>query len=195
MKRVNTYLLITALLMIVLGVVCILNPVDIFNSMAWLVGLLILCTGVTSLFFGLRAQRYLPNAGSTTLLAVFQILVGLMMLGNSVMSAIAIVAIFAIWVMFEGVSLSVLSFDYKRSGYERWWIMLLLGLCSLMLGFLALRKPESVEALMGILLGIGIFANGIERIVAFSALKRIGNTVRDIRESRDAINIDDMQSK
>lgn len=193
MKRVNTYLLITALLMIVLGVVCILNPVDIFNSMAWLVGLLILCTGVTSLFFGLRAQRYLPNAGSTTLLAVFQILVGLMMLGNSVLSAVAIVAIFAIWVMFEGVSLSVLSFDYKRSGYERWWIMLLLGVCSLVLGFLALRNPEKVEALMGILLGIGIFANGIERIVAFSALKRIGNTLRDIRESATAYNIDDKQ--
>ena len=193
MKRVNTYLLITALLMIVLGVVCILNPVDIFNSMAWLVALLILCTGVTSLFFGLRAQRYLPNAGSTTLLAVFQILVGLMMLGNSVLSAVAIVAIFAIWVMFEGVSLSVLSFDYKRSGYERWWIMLLLGVCSLVLGFLALRNPEKVEALMGILLGIGIFANGIERVVAFSALKRIGNTLRDIRESATAYNIDDKQ--
>jgi uncharacterized membrane protein HdeD (DUF308 family) len=103
------------------------------------------------------------------------------------------VAIFAIWVMFEGVSLSVLSFDYKRSGYERWWIMLLLGVCSLVLGFLALRNPEKVEALMGILLGIGIFANGIERVVAFSALKRIGNTLRDIRESATAYNIDDKQ--
>lgn len=195
MKRVNTYLLITALLMIVLGVVCILNPVDIFNSMSWLVGLLILCTGVTALFFGVRAKRYLPNAGSTTLLAVFQIVVGLMMLGSNYLAATAIVAVFALWVMFEGISLAVLSFDYKRSGYERWWIMLLLGSCSLILGFLALRNPEEVKVLMGVLLGIGIFANGIERIVAFSALKRIGNTIRDIKESRDAINIDDLQNR
>ena len=108
MKRVNTYLLITALLMIVLGVVCILNPVDIFNSMSWLVGLLILCTGVTALFFGVRAQRYLPNAGSTTLLAVFQIVVGLMMLGSNYLAATAIVAVFALWVMFEGISLACL---------------------------------------------------------------------------------------
>lgn len=187
--------MITALLMIVLGVVCILNPVDIFNSMSWLVGLLILCTGVTALFFGVRAQRYLPNAGSTTLLAVFQIVVGLMMLGSNYLAATAIVAVFALWVMFEGISLAVLSFDYKRSGYERWWIMLLLGSCSLILGFLALRNPEEVKVLMGVLLGVGIFANGIERIVAFSALKRIGNTIRDIKESRDAINIDDLQNR
>ncbi len=193
MKKVNIYLLITSLLLIVLGVVCILNPVEIFNTMAWLVGLLILLTGVTSLFFGLRAQRYLPNAGSTTLLAVFQIIVGLMMLGNSILSSIAIIAVFAIWVMFEGLSLSVLSFDYKRSGYERWWIMFLLGLCSVILGFLALRNPETIEAVMGILLGIGIFANGIERIVAFSGLNRIQNLVRDLKESNEAVNIDDIQ--
>ena len=185
--------MITSLLLIVLGVVCILNPVEIFNTMAWLVGLLILLTGVTSLFFGLRAQRYLPNAGSTTLLAVFQIIVGLMMLGNSILSSIAIIAVFAIWVMFEGLSLSVLSFDYKRSGYERWWIMFLLGLCSVILGFLALRNPETIEAVMGILLGIGIFANGIERIVAFSGLNRIQNLVRDLKESNEAVNIDDIQ--
>ena len=193
MKKVNIYLLITSLLLIVLGVVCILNPVEIFNTMAWLVGLLILLTGVTSLFFGLRAQRYLPNAGSTTLLAVFQIIVGLMMLGNSILSSIVIIAVFAIWVMFEGLSLSVLSFDYKRSGYERWWIMFLLGLCSVILGFLALRNPETIEAVMGILLGIGIFANGIERIVAFSGLNRIQNLVRDLKESNEAVNIDDIQ--
>ena len=193
MKKVNIYLLITSLLLIVLGVVCILNPIEIFNTMAWLVGLLILLTGVTSLFFGLRAQRYLPNAGSTTLLAVFQIVVGLMMLGNSVLSSIAIIAVFAIWVMFEGLSLSVLSFDYKRSGYERWWIMFLLGLCSVILGFFALRNPETIEAVMGILLGIGIFANGIERIVAFSGLNRIQNLVRDLKESNEAVNIDDIQ--
>ena len=154
MKRVNTYLLITALLMIVLGVVCILNPVDIFNSMAWLVGLLILCTGVTSLFFGLRAQRYLPNAGSTTLLAVFQIIVGLMLATNILASEVALIAVFSMWVMFEGISLAVLSIDYRKSHYDRWWLMLILGVCSIVLGFLALREPETTSAFLGVLIGI-----------------------------------------
>ena len=87
MKRVNIYLFLSALLLIVLGVVCILNPGESFVTMAWLVGLLILLTGVFGLLFGLRAQRYLPNAGSTTLLAVFQIVVGLMFLANGLLAA------------------------------------------------------------------------------------------------------------
>ncbi len=195
MKKVNTYLIITALLLIILGAVCIVNPVEIFKTMAWLVGLLILLTGIVSLFFGLRAQKYLPNAGSTTLLAAFQIFVGLTMLCNSVLSATTIIVVFAMWVIFEGLSLAVLSFDYKRAGYDRWWLMLLFGVCSIILGFLAMRNPEAVETFMGIMLGFGILANGIERIVAFSALRRIQHTVRDLKESATAHNIDDFQTE
>ena len=67
MKKVNTYLIITALLLIILGAVCIVNPVEIFKTMAWLVGLLILLTGIVSLFFWfacteILAQRWLDNA-------------------------------------------------------------------------------------------------------------------------------------
>ena len=79
MKRINIYLIITAVLLIALGVVCIFNPGESFASATWLLGVIILVSGLSSLIFGLRAQAFLPNAGSTTLLAMFQIIVGLML--------------------------------------------------------------------------------------------------------------------
>ena len=192
MKRINIYLIITALLLIVLGVVCIVNPGASFASAAWLMGLLILISGISSLIFGLRAQAFLPNAGSTTLLAVFQIVVGTMLATNILASEVALIVVFAMWVLFEGISLAVLSIDYKRGGYDRWWLMFLLGLCSIILGFLALRKPETTGAFHGILLGLGILANGIVRIVAFFGLRRISNHIRDVKESLTATNIDNL---
>ena len=192
MKRINIYLIVTAVLLIALGVVCIFNPGAGFVSAAWLMGLFILASGISSLIFGLRAQAFLPNAGSTTLLAIFQIIVGLMLATNILASQIALIAVFAMWVMFEGVSLAVLSIDYKKGGYDRWWVMLLLGVCSILLGFLAIRKPESTGAFLGILLGLGILANGIVRIVAFFGLKRIENRLRDLKESASARPIDDL---
>ncbi len=192
MKKVNIYLIVTAVLLILLGVVCIFNPGAGFASAAWLMGLLILCSGISSLIFGLRAQAFLPNAGSTTLLALFQIVVGLMLATNILASQVALIAVFAMWVMFEGISLAVLSIDYKKGGYDRWWLMTLLGVCSILLGFLALRKPESTGAFLGILLGLGILANGIVRIIAFFALRRISNTLRDLKESATATPIDDI---
>ena len=192
MKRINIYLIVTAVLLIALGVVCIFNPGAGFVSAAWLMGLFILASGISSLIFGLRAQAFLPNAGSTTLLAIFQIIVGLMLATNILASQIALIAVFAMWVMFEGVSLAVLSIDYKKGGYDRWWVMLLLGVCSILLGFLAIRKPESTGAFLGILLGLGILANGIVRIVAFFGLNRIENRLRDLKESATARPIDDL---
>jgi uncharacterized membrane protein HdeD (DUF308 family) len=192
MKRINIYLIITAVLLIALGVVCIFNPGAGFVSAAWLMGLFILASGISSLIFGLRAQAFLPNAGSTTLLAIFQIIVGLMLATNILASQIALIAVFAMWVMFEGVSLAVLSIDYKKGGYDRWWVMLILGVCSILLGFLAIRKPESTGAFLGILLGLGILANGIVRIVAFFGLKRIESRLRDLKESATARPIDDL---
>ena len=192
MKRINTYLIITAVLLIALGVVCIIHPGASFASATWLMGLLIIASGVFSLIFGLRAQAFLPNAGSTTLLAVFQIIVGLMLATNILASEVALIAVFSMWVLFEGVSLAVLSLDYKKGGYDRWWLMLLLGLCSIILGFLALRNPERTGVFLGVLLGLGILANGIVRIVAFFGLKRIENRLRDLEESANATPIDDI---
>ena len=190
MKKVNIYLILTALLLIVLGVVCIFNPGEALVAASWLVGLLILFTGIFGLLFGLRAQRFLPNAGSTTLLAVFQIIVGLLFLCNGLVAAESLIIVFVMWVIFEGISLSVLSFDYKKSGYDGWWIMLLLGLLSLALGVIALHNPAGVGTLMGVLLGIGILANGIDRIVAVFALKRIQRVLRDVHDSATATPID-----
>ncbi len=193
MKKINFYLFLSALLLIVLGLVCIFNPVEIFQSMAWLVGLMILLTGISGLLFGLKEQKELPNAGSSVMLAIFQILVGILFVCNGLLAASTMVVVFALWVMFEGISLSVLSFDYKRSGYQQWWLMLLLGILSLLLGFFALRNPGGVGAAFGILLGLGILSNGIERVVACFALKRIRNRIRDFKESLTATNIDDKQ--
>lgn len=192
MKRINIYLIVTAVMLVVLGVVCIFNPGASFASAAWLMGLVILVSGVSSLIFGLRAQAFLPNAGSTTLLAVFQIIVGLMLATNILASEVALIAVFSMWVMFEGISLAVLSIDYRKSHYDRWWFMLILGVCSIVLGFLALREPETTSAFLGVLIGLGILANGIIRIVAFFGLRRIEKRLRDIKESATATPIDDI---
>ena len=192
MKRINIYLIITAVLLIALGVVCIFNPGESFASAAWLLGVIILVSGLSSLIFGLRAQAFLPNAGSTTLLAMFQIIVGLMLATDILASELALIVVFSMWVIFEGVSLAVLSIDYRRSGYNRWWLMMVLGVCSIVFGFLALREPEYTGTFLGILLGLGILANGIIRIVAFFGLRRIHNRLRDLKESATATPIDDI---
>ena len=125
---------------------------------------------------------------------MFQIIVGLMLATDILASELALIVVFSMWVIFEGVSLAVLSIDYRRSGYNRWWLMMVLGVCSIVFGFLALREPEYTGTFLGILLGLGILANGIIRIVAFFGLRRIHNRLRDLKESATATPIDDINT-
>lgn len=194
MKKVSLYLIVTALLLIVIGVVCMVKPNDGFESMAQLLAILIMLAGLSTLLFGIRSKGQLPNTGMTTFLGIFELVVGLLFLVNGLLAATTLIVVFAMWVLFEGISLSVLAFDYRKSGYDRWWMMLLLGICSIVLGFAAMCNPESTGALLGILLGLGLFSNGIIRLVAFVALRRIHSTLRDMKDSATAIEIDDTEN-
>lgn len=195
MKQSRIYLIITAILLLCVGVVCVLNPGESFVASAWIVGLLIVLSGASTLLFGVRSRGILPNSSMTTFLGIFELVVGTLFLINGMFAAATLVVVFALWVLFEGISLAVLSFDYKRYGFASWWIMTLLGVASIVLGVLALRYPVDTGIVLGILLGLGIFANGLVRIVAFFAIKRISNKIQDIKDSATAYNIDDLQNK
>ncbi len=190
MKKINVYLIVTAILLIVLGVLCIANPGASFLSTAWIMGLIILLSGISQFIMGLTLGRMLPNAGMTTLMGLLQIIIGVMLLGNDLLASTTLIVAFAMWVMFEGISLAVNAFEYKHFHFGGWWIMLLLGICSIVLGFLALQNPDVTAPSLGMLVGLGILANGIVRIVAFFGIKRIGNRIRDFKEKVEAISID-----
>ncbi len=190
MKKARIYLYVTAVLLIALGVVCIANPDASFLSTAWLMGLLVLLGGITSMVMGLTTGRLLPNAGLTTLTGLMQIILGIMLLGNGMLASGTLIVVFVMWVMFEGVSLAVNAIDYKRFGFSGWWVMLLLGVCAVVLGFFALRNPEATASTIGLLVGIAIVANGMVRLVAAYAMKKIGNRIRDLKESATAMPID-----
>lgn len=195
MKRSRIHLIVSALLLIVVGVVCVANPGAGFAAMAWLVGLLLVVSGSITLLFSVKSQGVLPNATMSSFLGVFELVIGVLFLVNMMFAATTLIIVFALWVLFEGISLTVLSFDYKRVGYNSWWVMSILGILSIILAFLALRYPESTSSLLGILLGLGVFSNGIVRLVAYLALRRIQSTCQDIKESMTAHNIDDIQDK
>ena len=110
MKQSRFYLIVTALMLVVQGVVCLVNPKECFETMAWLVGVLMLVAGCTTLLFSLKARNVLPNSSTTIFLGIFQLFIGLMFMGNSLLAATTLIVLFSVWVMFEGVSLSVLAF-------------------------------------------------------------------------------------
>jgi len=171
--RSQLWLALTGGLLVVLGIYCIASPGVALASAAWAVGLLTLVSGVSSLLFALDAQTVLPNAGSMTLSAVLRILIGIFFLAHSLLLAVSLSVLFAIWIIFESVYLTTQSLSLRKAGARGWWVVALLGIGGLVLGIGALCQPESAASLLGTLVGIGVLAAGIARLVALADIRRI----------------------
>lgn len=195
--KVKIHLILTAVILIALGVICIIYPSNSLGPMTWLLGALILATGCFTILFSLKAQKVLPNASSSTLLGVFQIMLGSLLVissfGEDKNSIIGM--LFAIWVMYEGLSLSISSFGYKKAQYKQWWIMLLFGLLNVLLGYLAFINAADISAFLAVCVGLGVVSNGVMRIIAFIAIGRIEKRLKESSDFDSAEIFDDEQSE
>lgn len=173
--KVKVNLILTAVIMIAVGVLFVIYPKDSLGLLTWLLGVLILASGVFTILFSLKAQKVLPNASSSTLLGVFHIMLGSLFVLNHFdkLQEGAIGVLFAIWVMYEGLSLVISSFGYKKATFRHWWVMLLFGLLNVVLGYVALLNADKISPVLAVIVGLGIVANGVMRIVAFIAITRI----------------------
>lgn len=167
----------TGVLLIILGVVCICKPAETLFASAWLIGLLTLISGISTLIFTLNTQRFLPNSGTRMLSALLQIFIGIFFLAHNAALTASLPLVFAIWVIIEGIMLAIESFDFKQVGFSYWWVICLLGVAAAVLGFLGLRNPVAAGKTLTLLIGLGVIANGISYLVAVSGINKFEKRV------------------
>ena len=109
-------------------------------------------------------------------------LIGIIFLANNFFVAFSLPVIFAVWVIIEGISIAVESFDYKRVGFSGWWVILLLGICGVVLGVLGLKNPDVSATTLSTLIGLGIIAMGASYLYALFAINKFENKVDNIRK-------------
>ncbi len=68
-------------------------------------------------------RGFIPMSGLMFLSALLQIILGAVMVFHPAPLMVALPFIFAFWLLFEGINLAVSSFDFKRVGFRRWWVV------------------------------------------------------------------------
>lgn len=179
-KSTKVWLLISGILLVALGILCIAKPAATLFATAWIIGCFTLFSGISRLMFTFRTERFLPNSGTRLLSALLQILLGILFLCNNIFVAISIPIIFAMWVLTEGIIIFVQSFDFKKVGFSSWWTLTLLGIIIAALGVLGLYYVEVTGNLVAVLIGFGIIAMGIAYLVAFSGIHKFDKEVAKI---------------
>lgn len=188
-KSTKIWLVIAGILLVILGVLCLCQPTSTLFATAWMIGCFTLISGISKMIFTFRTQKFLPNSGSRMLSALLLIILGIIFLANNLFVTISLPIIFAMWVLIEGVIVVVNSFDYKKYGFQYWWVILLMGLAGAVLGVLGLRNPDASAATLSTLIGVGIILIGVGYIVAVCGVNKFEKQVKQqVDQISNAIN-------
>lgn len=166
------YMGITGAALVALGIICIAKPMATVISLACVIGLVTLISGIATFLNWTNLRRYFPQSGSIFLSSMMQILIGVIFLRHDLALASILPLLFAFFLIIEGINLAIRSFDYRKIGFRLWWVNLLLGVAAAVLGFLSLSTPGVGGATLSSFVGIGFIIVGAVYFVALFAVNR-----------------------
>jgi len=170
---------ISGVALITLGVICIAEPVATVMSVTWLAGLLAIVSGICTFFNWASLRHYFPQRSSILVSAILQTVVGIVLLRHDLAVASILPLLFAFFLIFEGINLAARSFDYRMIRFKFWWVNLILGILSSLLGVLSLTTPGVGGATLSLFIGLGFIAAGAVYLIALFAVNRFEKRLND----------------
>lgn len=162
MKTSSKVLLVIAgIFMIGAGVLTLICPPATLLWLTYLIGACALISGILTLIFyastlGVLGSHWMLLNGLLDL-----VMAGLF-LGNELIMVSALPLIFAMWVLFMGISGIIHAVDMNQmGGFRYWWMLLILGIACTGLGIWALLMPNVGMYAITILVSIGFILHGI----------------------------------
>ena len=181
--------------LVALGVLCIMYPGSTLLSLAWAFGLMLIVTGCSTFGAWATLRHVNPFNGLTFLAALMQVFLGIVLIINPAPLAVALPFIFAFWVMYEGIGLMVDSFNYKRLGWDKWWVLCLLSVLIICAGCYGLFcNPAASAATLAWLVGLGIILDGVGSWLKVAAVNRVEKRLHKISDRiQQVLDVEDVE--
>ena len=143
---------ILGILTVLASIYCIFYPGLTFLNIGWIVTIILGLWGTLGLIAGIAAAV-------VSALAMF-------MPGIRVMFDILILAIFAVWLIVDGISSIATSFKVKKSGSSVWVLPLICGVLVLLAGIYGIFNLIFTAQTLGLFMGILLMTYGIRLILS-----------------------------
>jgi len=142
------------------------HPGRAILSLAVFIGLGFLISGIGHIF-ALRVHESDSVAHPAWFMAqgVFEIILGFILLSNLGVTAISIPLIVAFWAMFDGVTRTTASFQLKKAGIDKWWLLLVYGILSMLFALILLSRPFAGILAVTFMLGATLLVWGITAVL------------------------------
>jgi len=146
--------------LLILGTLAIIVPVLASLAAAFLLGWILLLSGIVGLIATIRA-RHAPGLWWSLISALVGIVAGALLLGWPLQGAFSLTVVLIAFLILEGIVSILYALEHRRGLSGRWHWMLASGILDLALGGIILAGlPGSAVWALGIIIGINMIFGG-----------------------------------
>ncbi len=164
LKNLKISFIISSILYMALGVVLLVWPTTSLNVICYAFG------GITLLYGLFRLASYLGNRENASVLQA-DTFIGIIMIGLGIFLLIQpdvirsiLPIVLGLFVIFNSIIKLQYGFELKASFYDKWWILLFLGIVTAGLGTVIAVNPFATPELTVTVMGIVLVSDGISNI-------------------------------
>ena len=147
-------------LLIIAGAYCLFHQEVAVLSAGFILGLLLLTSGIVEIVAFAKGHTMLTGAG-----CFLSVLMSLFLLFDEAFTMLSLPFLFTFWLLFSGISRFVNSFDLKAFGIRGWGWVTAMGVLLIIAGFIGLMDPWVSYSAIGLTLGIVFILEGMDSIV------------------------------
>lgn len=159
--------LIIGIVQIILGIYALTHPGNALSGIVVVYGVIAVVVGIADVLFYVKAERYIGFGPAVSLITgILSVLAGLVLIVYPGAGTWTMAIIFPIWFIAHCISrLSGAPMVRLTAGNRRYYVVLVVNIIGLILGFLMLIRPSLSITSQGVIIGLYLLLLGVDSIV------------------------------
>lgn len=179
LKEIKSSLLIMSGFYIILGLIMLLAPNFINNSICYLIGAICLIVGGLSIYTYVASEVYGSLGVALLVVAVLFIGMGLFIILNPELFSAFIPMIMGVILVVDAFGKMQSSVRLKKYQYTNWWYVLVTAAIIFVFGLILLFNPfESLLVLIRVL-GFFLIVNGLSNLLTVKSYTKIEKAIKE----------------
>ncbi len=172
--------LIVGIVAIAVGFIVMVNPTTSYYTFALWLGVVVFISGIAGLLQSLTSWNYFVRRGWIVMASVADLIIGLMLMLNALLSAVVLPIVLGCWLLYRGIVMLMQGVDLRSSSVRDagWVIFYATLIVILAIAILWMPTTLGVEAVI-LFVAIAFIAYGIS---AVSLAFRLGEVHRRAKE-------------
>lgn len=166
-------LLIKGVALIILALLIIFSPEQSLITISIFMGVGLIITGIVLLIISSELKKVMESWTMRLAEGLLDIVFGFFLLAHPDVSLVIIPILIGFWIIFYGVLILAGSFQFKESMQVKRKTVLIVGIITIILGFIIAFNPNITIVAIGILIGIPVLIIGLANIFFAMNLKNV----------------------